>query len=92
MNSFFQPLKAWIREDNWDKIDGGIKAPASRNDLMTVLADIDSILLRASHTENMKETRIRLLFSQFFFSKISYLGFYNFIITHKNFNKFQHFM
>ena len=51
-------MKAWIREENWDKIDGGLKTPASRSDIMTVLADIDSILVRASHTQNMKETRI----------------------------------
>ena len=55
----FQELRFWLREENWIKISGGIESPATRNDLMTVLADLDSIKFRANHVENMKETRLR---------------------------------
>ena len=52
-------IRGWLIEDQWLKLEGGIKSAATRSDIMTVLASIDRILIRASHGSNMKETRAR---------------------------------
>lgn len=52
-------IRGWLIEDQWLKLEGGIKSAATRSDIMFVLASIDRILIRASHGSNMKETRVR---------------------------------
>ena len=52
-------IRGWLIEDQWLKLEGGIESAATKSDIMTVLASIDRILIRASHGENMKETRAR---------------------------------
>ena len=41
------------------KLEGGIKTPASRNDLISTLTNIESIKIRASFGPGMTETRLR---------------------------------
>ena len=52
-------IRAWLIEDQWLKLQGGIESAATKSDIMSVLASIDRILIRASHGSNMKETRAR---------------------------------
>ena len=52
-------LRFWLREDHWLKLEGGIKTPASRNDLISTLTNIESIKIRASFGPGMTETRLR---------------------------------
>ena len=56
---FPKVAKVWMIPDDWKKLDGGIETPVSRTDLMTVLANLDSILVRATHGGNMRSTKIK---------------------------------
>ena len=40
------------------KLDGGIQTNATRNDLITVLANIESIKIKASYGPKMKTTKL----------------------------------
>ena len=43
----------------WQKVRGGYKEPASREDFLTVLSNLDYILIRATRAEQMKETFLK---------------------------------
>ena len=57
--SNFKMFKAWMREEKWVKLEGGLTNPATRNDLMTVLANMESLEFRASHLSKMKQSKLR---------------------------------
>ena len=48
-----------VVNSNWQKIKGGIADPASREDFLTVLSDLDFVLIKASRVEDMKETFLK---------------------------------
>ena len=48
-------LPSGVSQENWQRPDG---MPATREHLMMVLADLDDILIRASHSSEMRSSSI----------------------------------
>lgn len=57
-NSHFQPDSARFVESEWQSVDRTGTRPASRADLLTVLSDLQYILIRASLKETVYEVLI----------------------------------
>jgi len=46
-------------ESGWEVESGGLAAPATREDLLTAIASIDAILIRATIVQNGGQTVLR---------------------------------
>ena len=51
-------VRFWFSENHWMKLNGGIQTNATRNDLITALANIESIKIKASYGPKMKTTKL----------------------------------
>ena len=56
---FHQNVRFWLKEDYWLKLEGGIQTQASKDDLIAVLTNIESIKVKASYGSDMEEVRLR---------------------------------
>lgn len=50
----FSEMVRYLFQQNYEQVNG---QPATREELLTVLADLDAFLIRASHAEQQTSTR-----------------------------------
>ena len=51
MQVFFQAVKIPLVEEHWVVVEGGVERPSTRDDILIVLADVKSILVKATKLE-----------------------------------------
>ena len=56
---WWQAYKVVLSEDGWDVLQGGVPTPATRDEFLTALADIEDILIRATIADTTEQSVLK---------------------------------